>query len=1044
MASGRPCIATTRFSAMLLALVLFLCCGVAHALDPSTRIEAYRHDVFDARSGAPPSAMAIAQTADGWLWFGTPSGLYRYDGTRFEAFQGAPGERLLGRFITMLAPRPNGELWIGYLYGGMSVLRQGRLQHVAVMPAQPVGQAHAVAFDGDDVWVGSSTGFWRYRDGAWTRADVGMDLPGNKSRFIHRDSYGRLWATDERTVYLFDRAAGRFHAVMEAGSYASILESRDGRVWVADDDSVRLLPEPAAGWRPQPAPMVRASVYQTLFDGDGNFWSANCPVGLCVRRPAQLAAHFPTLVAAERLAPRGGAAGNTITALLEDREGNLWAGSTRGVERLRANRMVPLAMPPESEWPTLSIDGDGNVWIASDNRGNAGGLWRLRGQVPVEQAATPQHAQRSRLVAGGREGTVLVAGDRWIERRHGDRVLQRVALPAPAARTQGGAGAGARTEVLLLAEDRDGIWAYIGRRGLFRYRAGAWQPPSHHPWLARAVYAFADAAGRTWFGTRDGGVVLVDGARHHSWGAADGIAPGAVTFVDASHELLVAGDGGMAVWQAGRFHALQAEGVDLANVSGIVVSSDGDRWLNTGHALLHVRAADWRRSMIDPSRPLRGELWDELHGHPGLSDNISPVPTLRQAPDGAIWVVGVNGIARLDRTRIRRNTVAPLAEVRALVAGERRYPGGASGTLAPGTERLQFEFTAPSLTLPERVRFQYRLAGSDADWQDAGTRRSAWYTNLGPGEYRFEVRAFNEEGLAGPVASTPAFRIAPRFFQTGWFMLACVLLAGAAAYAAYLLRLKQIKRRWKARMRERVAERERIARTLHDTFLQSVQAMMLHLDVLASRLAPDSNERRQLERLLDGAQKAVEEGRSQMLELRGDTPPAPLAVALRSWADMLRTGEEAQVLLCERGAPRELGPQVRVEVEAIGCEAIANALRHAQAGCIEVQLDWTGAALQLRVSDDGIGMPPDLIAAGRAGHWGLPGMRERAAAIGAALAVRNRDTGGVEVVLDLEGGSTPAAAGAEGVTAGVRAWPALRPSSPVPGHGPVPGHWPGR
>jgi signal transduction histidine kinase/ligand-binding sensor domain-containing protein len=1031
---------TTRCIALLLALVLLLCGGAAQALDPATPIGSYRHDVFDARSGAPASAMAIAQTADGWLWFGTPSGLYRYDGARFEAFQGAPGERLQGRFITTLTPRPNGELWIGYLYGGLSVLRQGRLQHVAVMPTQPVGQARAVTFDGDDVWVGSSTGFWRYRRGAWTLVDGRMGLPEHKSRFVHRDSYGRLWATDEHTVYLFDRAAGRFHVVMKVGGDANILESRDGRVWVSDDDNVSLLPEPAGGWRPQSAPAVRSSVYQTLFDSDGNFWSANCPVGLCVRRAAQQSARFPTLVAAERLAPRGAAAGNTITALVEDREGNLWAGSTRGVERLRANRMVPLAMPPEAEWPTLSFDGDGNVWIASDNRGAAGGLWRLHGDVPVLQASA--QAQRSRLVVGGRDGTVLVAGDRWIERRRGARVLERVPLPRSApvspAGPQAAASAGGDM-VLLLAEDRDGIWAYLGRRGLFRYRAGTWEPPARHPWLARAVYAFADAAGRTWFGTRDGGVVLVDGERRRSWGAADGIAPGAVTFVDASRELLVAGDGGMAVWQAGRFHPLQAEGVDLANVSGIVVSSDGDRWLNTGHALLHVRAADWRRSMIDPSRPLRGELWDELHGHPGLSDNISPVPTLRQAPDGAIWVVGVNGIARLDRARIRRNSVAPLAEVRALVAGERRYPGGAAGTLAPGTERLQFEFTAPSLTLPERVRFQYRLAGSDADWQDAGTRRSAWYTNLGPGEYRFEVRAFNEEGLAGPVATTPAFHIAPRFVQTGWFMLACVLLAAAAGYAVYLLRLGQLKRRWQARMRERVAERERIARTLHDTFLQSVQAMMLHLDVLASRLAPDSNERRQLERLLDGAQKAVEEGRSQMLELRGDTPPAPLAVALRSWADMLRTGEEAQVLLCERGAPRELAPQVRVEVEAIGCEAIANALRHAQAGCIEVQLDWTGAALQLRVSDDGVGMPPDLIAAGRAGHWGLPGMRERAAAIGAMLAVRNRDTGGVEVVLDLEGGSTPAAAGAEGVSAGVRAWPALRPASPAPDHGPVPG-----
>ncbi|WP_312510830.1 triple tyrosine motif-containing protein [Massilia sp.] len=985
-----------RGCALVLTLFLLFYGSPARALDPNTPAGAYRHDMFDARAGAPPSAMAIAQTADGWLWFGAPSGLYRHDGVRFEVFHGAGDERLLGRYVTMLAPRENGELWIGYLYGGLSVLHHGHLRHVAVMPAQPLGQTYAMAFDGDDAWAATSTGFWRYRAGAWTRGDARMGLPGRKARYVHRDTYGRLWASDERQLYLFDRAAARFAPVLDVAHSSNIKESLDGRVWIADDDRVRLLPEPEGGWRARAAPAMRANTYQSLFDRDGNYWSTDCPFGLCVRRPGQVSASF-TMQGAEHLPVAGGKAGVTITSLFEDREGNLWAASTLGVGRLRDSRMTPLAMPAGADWPTLALDGDDNAWIASDNMGaTSGSLWRLDGNDLVSQA------QHSRMVVAARDGAVLAAGEHTIERRRGSRVLERLPLPAPAP------GQDARAIVLLLAEDREGIWAHLAGRGLFRHRAGAWEPPARHPSLALAVYAFVDAAGRTWFGTRDGRVVLADGDAYRSWGKAEGVDVGAITFIDASRELLVAGDGGMAVWQAGRFRALHADGVDLANVSGIVVSADGDRWLNTVNAVLHVRAADWQRSMDDPAQPLRGEVWDELQGHPGISDGVSPAPTLRQAGDGTIWVVGVNGISRLDRARVRRNEVAPLAEVSALLANGRRYPGGDAGLLAPGTERLQFEFTAPSLSMPERVRFQYRLEGSDRDWQDAGTRRSAWYTNLGPGEYRFEVRAVNEDGVIGPVVSSPAFSIGPHFTQTGWFLFACTGLAGAAIYCLYLLRLAQVKRRWKTRMHERMAERERIARTLHDTFLQTVQAMMLHLDVLAARLRPGSGERQQLERLLDGAQKAVEEGRSQMLELRGDAPPAPLAAALRGWAEMLRTGDEAHVLLSEQGAPHDLAPQVRAEVESIGCEAIANALRHARASCIDVQLDWTGKGPLLRVCDDGVGMPAGLIAAGRAGHWGLPGMRERAANIGATLVVRNRAAGGLEVVLTLAGNDVQA------------------------------------
>jgi signal transduction histidine kinase len=202
-------------------------------------------------------------------------------------------------------------------------------------------------------------------------------------------------------------------------------------------------------------------------------------------------------------------------------------------------------------------------------------------------------------------------------------------------------------------------------------------------------------------------------------------------------------------------------------------------------------------------------------------------------------------------------------------------------------------------------------------------------------------------------------------------------------------------------MDERLAERERIARTLHDTFLQGLQGLMFHLDAVAARLAPASQERAQIENLLDVARKVTDDGRSQVMDLRTDPDHADLGAALAACAEALRMDAHVQVAVEQVGTPRDLTPDARGEVEAIAREAIANAFRHAGAGRIDIRLDWTAPGLVLSVADDGTGMAPRLLARGRPGHWGLRGMRERAARIGASLSLRNRPSGGVEVRLDL-------------------------------------------
>jgi ligand-binding sensor domain-containing protein len=336
----------------LLHVVLLVACGFwlapAHALDVGTPVASYRHDVFDARAGAPRGAVAMAQTANGWLWFGTPSGLYRYDGVTFEAFQSLPGEHLLGQYIVALMAHPNGDLWIGYLYGGLSILHDGHLRHLPAPPGKPIGSASSFAIDGDDVWVAASTGLFRYRGGRWQDFGGERGFPDGMARFVYRDQYRRVWAADTGSVYLLDRAADRFARVMDVAGEPLMMASPDGRAWVADDSTVHLLPAPPGGWRTAPPAQVSSNVQQTLFDRDGNYWTGNCPVGLCVLRPAHQRVEggsFPNLTG-KRVGNDGQVGKTTVLGVLEDRDGNIWTATSAGVERLRDTRLVRCRSPP--------------------------------------------------------------------------------------------------------------------------------------------------------------------------------------------------------------------------------------------------------------------------------------------------------------------------------------------------------------------------------------------------------------------------------------------------------------------------------------------------------------------------------------------------------------------------------------------------------------------------------------------------------------------------------------------------------------------------
>jgi signal transduction histidine kinase len=349
------------------------------------------------------------------------------------------------------------------------------------------------------------------------------------------------------------------------------------------------------------------------------------------------------------------------------------------------------------------------------------------------------------------------------------------------------------------------------------------------------------------------------------------------------------------------------------------------------------------------------------------------------------------------------NKIPPPVQIEQITADRKVYEASSKLRLPPLVRDLEIDYTALSLVAPEKNRFRYKLEGRDRDWQDAGNRRQAFYGDLAPRNYRFRVMASNNSGVWNQTGAVFDFSIAPAYYQTSWFQASCIAALLALIWGLYRYRLHQIARQFNARLEERVGERTRIARDLHDTLLQSFQGLMLRLQVV-DNLMPDGRAREELELALERADQAIAEGRDAVHALRTSaTTTNDLAQALTALGDELAGEDTAGFRLVVEGPAGDLHPIIRDEVYRIAREALRNAFSHARARQIEVEITYASQMFRLRIRDDGAGMAPAILEEGRPGHYGLPGMRERAKEIGAKLSIWSGIGAGTEIELSIDG-----------------------------------------
>ena len=465
--------------------------------------------------------------------------------------------------------------------------------------------------------------------------------------------------------------------------------------------------------------------------------------------------------------------------------------------------------------------------------------------------------------------------------------------------------------------------------------------------------------------------------------------------------ILAATTYGVIGWQNGRSVTLtEANGLPCHIVNGIVFDDPGNLWLLMDCALGRLSASELQKWKADPRAQISIQMFDELDGV--LTGSASFISATRSL-DGQLWFANGRVAQRLDPRRLARNDLPPPVHIEQIIADRTRYTPTAGLRLPARTRDLEIDYVGLSFVAPQKVTFRYRLDGRDDAWQEPGTRRQAFYTDLRPGTYRFRVIASNNDGVWNEEGAALDFVVLPAWYQTSSFLVLCVVAAVALLWAIYRLRMRQLSHALHARFDERLAERTRVARDIHDTLLQTVQGTKLVADDALDRPDDLVEMRRAMEQVSEWLGQATREGRATVNSLRASTTEQnDLADALRRAIDDCQRQGSLETTVTVTGDPREMHPVVRDEVYRMGYEAIRNACTHSRGSRLDVALHYA-QDLTLRVADDGVGIDPTVAGSGKDGHFGLQGMRERAARIGATLKVASSADTGTEIVVVVPG-----------------------------------------
>lgn len=956
----------------------FSICQVSYGLDPNHQLTQYLHRVWQAQEGLPGTSITfIRQTSDGYLWVGTQDGVVRFDGVRFTPLMELVNAGLGDFWARQMVEDGDGVKWL--------LGPDQRLVRVDSNGAHTISAEDGMTAEFSCIANEKGGGILA------CTADGLVRIRGNQKQVFHaREPFlwhptaaceaggGNVWLVAGSTVWTWNGETFSPYKTtpeLNGSTFRAIVCDGDG-IWVGSSKGVlhirgnreRLYTQ-KDGLASTVVLSLTRGVHDTLWIGTRNGFSRlangiienfsyedglSQKIVFAIREDREGSLWVGTghglnqFVdgAAVRYTKREGLPSDNVGPLLEDRQGRLWAGTLdAGLARFDGRRFRAVPALTMRHVAALAEGSNGTLWVATDSGvariqdGQATTLYSVASGLPADNVRAVFVDHKGNLWAGTEKGPAILKDSAFVQPPQ----LSTLRWPVVAV------GQAADGD-MLFALERAGIWSFDGEK--VHKLDDREQLPFDD---INAI--FTDASGTTWIGSNGSGLGMIHNGNFKRFPLRDGV-PDSEIYGFAS-------DGKGRLWLAGSkgFYSIDAEVLQA---------------LRNGTTSRLKTVAYWQQEGL---RTLQG------------TPNVSPVGGATR--DGKVWFSTGRGLIAFEADLGARNIKVPVAISSVTVNGVDQ-DSRTLHELPPGSNNLEIDYTALTYLASQRIQFRYLLEGFDRNWIQAGARREAFYTNLPPGPYRFRVMACSDSFPCNEAVEPLAFEVLPHFYQRGRFAVLVALAIAGIIFAAYRLRMNKLKTQFALVL----AERNRIARELHDTLIQGYSGITMQLQALTGRMHSE-DDRQMLHEIILEAGQCLQDTRRSVAGLRAGVGSSAglsqaIAIAARQAAD---PQQDVRLALKLEDRHQELPAEVKYNLVCIAQEAVTNAVKHSGAQDISVDLDCSGAELKLIIEDNGCGIAKNGMSSN--GHYGMIGMRERAAQIGAQLKITSVPAKGTKVFLRL-------------------------------------------
>src|SRR5579884_2323660 len=836
--------------------LLLLCAGTLFGLDPNRTLTQYVHRIWTVQQGLPTGTIYdIWQTRDGFLWLGTQTGLFRFDGVRFT-----PAESVYSGLPENLWVRggfedASGAMWLGTNDYGILRIQNGAVTRFDTQEGLPAENVFCLLpGNSGDVWACTTNGLAHLKDGKIdvTHLNRGFapDIAPDIVRAACLASDGTLWlGADQPEVLALRNGKLDSYPLRSIPADAGVRAIACGRDTLSIGTTAGLIQMQGSSQRlfRERDGLADDGVLSLLESAGGTLWIGTRS-GFSRLRNGEF----------ESFRPQEGLSQSSVFSLYEDQEGSLWVGTKHGLNQFLEGRAIPYTVNeglPSNNAGPLMQDRSGGVWVGTLDSG----LARFDGRRFVSIRASQGLASNRVLsLAEDSGGSLWVGTDKGLNRLRGGRVAALLT-------TQSGLPS---NEIRSLYQDASGTLWIGTAAGIARWKNGAVTIPPNSP--ADAITALAgDRDGSPLFATDHGLFRIVNGA-------VTEIERGGMPLrgIDAIYRdpegmvwLGTNGAGLRLLEESGRDIkapvVLMRDGLFDSEIYGIVADDQDRLWMACSKGIYSVSRTELRRFVAGEIKKVVSSPYSPTDALRVIECKPGVQPRVWKMQDGRLWFSTIRGLIVINPTRLTRNVPPPPVAVEDPIVNGRSEPASRLGRLAPGQKNLEFNYTGLSFVAPTRITFRYILEGYDRQWIDAGTRREAYYTNLPPGNYRFRVTACNIDGLCNESGAAIPFTLAPAYYQRPWFIPALAGLAALAGWAIFRLRIRHLRERYDLI----VAERSRIARELHDTLIQGFSGITMAMQALAGRLH-SAEDRDRLEEIIRDAAACLKETRRSVAGLR--------------------------------------------------------------------------------------------------------------------------------------------------------------------------------